>query len=166
MISLPLISGVQPRGWPRAASKVTLWHFDGSGLYANVQIYIENVILKDIPQNPVRRVIRILRDQFQKMFLIRTSWAIPIGNLRCMLVRNAIPHPMVYIRKESRSKINPEIGSADLSVLTPENYIHICNDLHRYMGKGEEGDEQDIVTNTHAHKAQSLSFYENTARKR
>ena len=50
---------------------------------------------------------------------------------------------------------------ADLSVLTPENYIHICNDLHRYMGKGEEGDEQDIITNTHAHKAQSLFFYEN-----
>ena len=49
---------------------------------------------------------------------------------------------------------------ADLSVLTPENYIHICNDLHRYMGKGEEGDEQDIITNTHAHKAQSLFFYE------
>ena len=24
--------------------------FDGSGLYANVQIYIENVILKDIPK--------------------------------------------------------------------------------------------------------------------
>ena len=29
------------------------------------------------------------------------------------------------------------------------------------MGKGEEGDEQDIITNTHAHKAQSLFFYEN-----
>ena len=28
-------------------------------------------------------------------------------------------------------------------------------------GKGEEGDEQDIITNTHAHKAQSLFFYEN-----
>ncbi len=42
--------GVQLHSWlRRAASKVTV-AFDGSGLYANVQIYIENVILKDIPK--------------------------------------------------------------------------------------------------------------------
>ena len=53
--------GVQLHSWlRRAASKVTV-AFDGSGLYANVQIYIENVILKIFPK-PVRWVIRILRD--------------------------------------------------------------------------------------------------------
>ena len=150
--------GVQLHSWlRRAASKVTV-AFDGSGLYANVQIYIENVILKDIPKT------------------------CSLGNPNTPgLVSEDVPDPDSYkdpdwkpemhARSERYTASNGLYSEgksikiqklpADLSVLTPENYIHICNDLHRYMGKGEEGDEQDIITNTHAHKAQSLFFYEN-----
>ena len=139
--------GVQLHSWlRRAASKVTV-AFDGSGLYANVQIYIENVILKDIPKT------------------------CSLGNPNTPgLVSEDVPDPDSYkdpdwkpemhARSERYTASNGLYSEgksikiqklpADLSVLTPENYIHICNDLHRYMGKGEEGDEQDIITNTHA----------------
>ena len=144
--------GVQLHSWlRRAASKVTV-AFDGSGLYANVQIYIENVILKDIPKT------------------------CSLGNPNTPgLVSEDVPDPDSYKDPDWKPEMHTASNGlysegksikiqklpADLSVLTPENYIHICNDLHRYMGKGEEGDEQDIITNTHAHKAQSLFFYEN-----
>lgn len=150
--------GVQLHSWlRRAASKVTV-AFDGSGLYANVQIYIENVILKDIPKtcslgNPNTPGL-VSEDVPDPDSYKDPDWK---PEMHARSERYTASNGLYSEGKSIKIQKLPE----DLSVLTPENYIHICNDLHRYMGKGEEGDEQDIITNTHAHKAQSLFFYEN-----
>ena len=152
--------GIQLHSWVRrAASKVTV-AFDGSELYDDVQIYIENITIKDIPKtcalgNPntpglASDEVFDLSDYYKKP----EEWK---PKMSARAERYTIPNGLFKEGKTIKIQELPE----NLQVLTPENYLHVCNVKHRYLGKGNEGDSQSIVTNTHSHRARSLFFYEN-----
>lgn len=153
---------VQLHSWlRRAASKVTV-AFDGTGLYENVQIYIENIVIKDIPKtcalgNPntpgqadVSKVYP-LSDYMAE----ETKWD------DRMLERSVRYSASNGLLEEGKSIIIQELPDKDLQTLTPENYKHVCKTQHPYLGMGEDGDDSNIITNRHAHTAKSLFFYEN-----
>lgn len=142
---------VQLHCWVRRlASKVTV-AFDGEDLYDDVQVYIETVTLKDIP-----RKCKLGFDNAPGVNSDGTSMEYSKEKHDELLTDG---QTIVYqtIQKEN-------------VIVLPDNYYHVCNNLHKYFGKGAENKENPlenannpevvdkIHTNDYAH---SLFFYEN-----
>lgn len=129
----------------RLASKVTV-AFDGSELYDDVQVYIETVRLKDIP-------------------------------LECSLGTDNEPGKgeKVYDKKTRDKYLQADGDMVRLqddipvsgTVVTPGNYLHVCNGQHKYLGIGDDnkdnvGTGDNILDNSHLTSSKhSLFFYEN-----
>lgn len=137
----------------RLASKVTV-AFDGSHLYDNVQVIIYDITIKDIPKQAYLGYDNHpgwsgdVRDTQEEPLTSEASAQ------RYTLENGLYP-------EGKKIKIQDELSSAELTDLFPTNYLHICNGAHKYLGKGEEGDNPSIEENTHSHTSRSLFFYEN-----
>lgn len=126
----------------RLVSKVTV-AFDGSDLYDNVQIYITDIAIKDIPK---------------KCTLGNPNRSCP-DNPNGDPVQNRLKrHDATNGVIETGKSIHIQTLSEDVSMIQPERYLHVCNDKHRYLGIDEDGGS---ISNAHAHNALSLFFYEN-----
>lgn len=131
----------------RLASKVTV-AFDGSELYDNVQVFIESVALHDIPRN-----------------CTLGSPNTPGRDASSLDATAMLPPSQRY------SAANGVIADGDIDVLqdlksngllTPGNYMHVCNNAHRYFGKGDDNSDSEAdLSRRHAMTARSLFFYEN-----
>lgn len=119
----------------RLASKITV-AFDGSELYDDVNVFIETITLKDIPR-------------------------------KCTLGMDNEPGKgLDGKKKEDREKvlmlgktvtIQPPVES-DGHIITPDNFIHVCNNAHKYM----DGNTDSVLNTVHNHSSEhSLFFYEN-----
>lgn len=127
----------------RLASKVTV-AFDGSDLYNDIEIYIKDIRIKDIPKLCALGLDNTPGDADDSKGLKRYETANGlIADGEVMIVNDNLPD--------------------DANSLYPTQYYHVCNDQHRYGGKGDEAGGKDPLTidKTHAHTAQSLYFYEN-----
>lgn len=131
----------------RLASKVTI-AFDGTDLYDNVEVYIDTIMICDVPKN---------------CYLgLPNSPGFDVDNPESRLpaadrykVDNGV-YPvggMDVIQKP---------GAADVSFITPQTFYHICNSSHIYGGVGsQDGNDAQINKHRHSHTAKSLYFYEN-----
>ena len=132
----------------RLASKVTV-AFDGSELYDNVEVYIDTIMICDVP----------------KMCLLgmpnhpgQASADDPETRLDAS--RRYIEDNGVY--STGGIDVVQKLTEADIQTITPQNYYHVCNSSHIYGGDaGTDGSNPEILTHRHSHKAQSLYFYEN-----
>lgn len=130
----------------RLASKVTV-AFDGSDLYDNVQIYITNIAIKDIPR---------------KCMLGNDNTPGPepgnrgneIENRKNRHDESSQPHGVIETGKSIQIQTLPE----DKASVIPDNYLHVCNNKHPYLGIDQD---KGSIDNAHGHKALSLFFYEN-----
>lgn len=125
----------------RLASKVTV-AFDGSDLYDNIEIYIKDIRIKDIPKNCTLGLPNTPGDAGDSN-----------GMKRYETENGVIADGEVRI-------VNEDLPEDDNS-LYPAQFYHVCNNKHRYGGKGDEGSDQSILDKTHAHTAESLYFFEN-----
>lgn len=127
----------------RLASKVTV-AFDGSDLYNDIEIYIKDIRIKDIPKLCALGLDNTPGDADDSKGLKRYETANGlIADGEVMIVNDNLPD--------------------DANSLYPTQFYHVCNDQHRYGGKGDEagGKDPSTIDKTHAHTAQSLYFYEN-----
>lgn len=133
----------------RLASKVTVG-FDGTDLYNGVQVYIRDISIKDIPKNcylgienhPGKKSDGTESAREQRYSV--DNGLIALGGTR--YIEKDLPHSS---------------GNGD-KIIMPDNYLHVCNSKHRFLGKGD--DSSDVPTKLdkdHAYKAESLFFYEN-----
>lgn len=119
----------------RLASKVTV-AFDGSELYDDVNVFIETITLKDIP-----RYCTLGKDNEPGKGLD--------GNKKENREKVLMPGKTVTIQ--------PSVES-DGHIITPDNFIHVCNNVHKYM----DGNTESVLEKVHGHQSQhSLFFYEN-----
>lgn len=126
----------------RLASKVTV-AFDGTGLYDDVQVYIETVKLKDIPRTCTLGYENTPGKQDDGTYMPHTT-----ENMQALLRDGAT---LTY-------QTLPE----SKELLVPQNFLHVCNGKHPYFGKGDEGDDAAIVDKAHENTNEhSLFFYEN-----
>lgn len=128
----------------RLASKVTV-AFDGSGLYDNVQIFITDIAVKDIPRKCA-------------LGLPNTPGKGLDGN-NVNVRRNRhdagkYPNGVIETGKHIRIQNLPD----NVDDIQPDNYLHVCNVQHPYLGIGNDGGS---IEKAHAHNAASLFFYEN-----
>ncbi|MDE5987892.1 MAG: DUF4906 domain-containing protein [Duncaniella sp.] len=142
--SSPLVvSATTPRlhCWVRRlASKVTV-AFDGSELYNDVQVYVTDIYLKDIPKT---------------CFLGKPNTP-GEGSDVSADKRHDIPNG-VY---EDGGKITVQKLPDDPNSIIPQNCLHLCNDEHSFLGAYGNSDLEDVIDATHANTAPSLFFYEN-----
>lgn len=135
-------ANISVKSWlKRLASKVTV-AFDGSDLYDNIEIYIKDIRVKDIPKRCTLGLDNTPGDASDANGLKRyeaDNGVIADGEV--MVVNGDLPD--------------------DANNLYPTQYYHVCNDLHRYGGVGTDGKDPSILENTHAHMAESLYFFEN-----
>lgn len=135
-------ANIAVKSWlKRLASKVTV-AFDGSDLYDNIEIYIKDIRIKDIPKRCSLGLDNTPGDASDANGLKRYEVANGvIADGEVMTVNNNLPE--------------------DPNNLYPTVYYHVCNDQHRYGGVGTDGKDPSILDETHAHKAESLYFFEN-----
>lgn len=126
----------------RLASKVTI-AFDGSDLYDNVQIYITNIAIKDIPKICTLGIPNTPGPDNKEESEIEKRQK-----------RYDASHGVIETGKSIQIQTLPE----DKSSVIPDNYLHICNDKHPYLGIDQD---KGSIENAHGHKALSLFFYEN-----
>lgn len=124
----------------RLASKVTV-AFDGSELYNDVQVYITDIYLKDIP----------------KTCLLGKPNTAGEGSEVSADKRHDIPNG-VY---EDGGRITVQKLPDDPNSIIPENCLHVCNDAHSFLGAYGNSDKDNVIDATHANTAPSLFFYEN-----
>ena len=135
-------ANISVKSWlKRLASKVTV-AFDGSDLYDNIEIYIKDIRIKDIPKRCTLGLDNTPGDASDANGLKRYEVANGvIADGEVMTVNGNLPD--------------------DANNLYPTQYYHVCNGKHRFGGVGTEGKDPSILENTHAHKAESLYFFEN-----
>ena len=125
---------VQLHSWlRRAASKVTV-AFDGTDLYENVQIYIENIVIKDIPKtcslgNPNTPG----QADADKVYPLSDYMDPGIEWDDRILGRSERYSVSNGLREEGKSIIIQELPDVDFQTLTPENYKHVCKTKHPYL---------------------------------
>ena len=124
----------------RLASKVTV-AFDGSELYNDVQVYISEICLKDIP----------------KTCTLGKPNKAGEGSEASREDRFNIPNG-VY---ETGGRIVVQKLPEDKNSIIPQNCLHVCNDEHSFLGAYGNSDNNDVIEGTHANTAPSLFFYEN-----
>ena len=143
-------SDTQLHSWVRRlASKVTV-SFDGSDLYDNVVVYIEDIALRDIPSTctlgdtntPGRDAAG---NELDRSLIYSASYA-------DRLIRNG-------------QRFTVQTLPADLNSVNVISHIHVCNKGHKYLGRGDDSDPDGIVTADpdiiHSNAARALFFYEN-----
>lgn len=128
----------------RLASKVTV-AFDGSELNDNVQIFITDIAIKDIPRTCTLGLLNKPGDGLDGN---NTT----IRNER----HDATKYPDGVI--ETGKSIKVQDLPSDVTTILPDRYLHVCNKVHPYLGIGEDGGSKE---NPHKHDALSLFFYEN-----
>lgn len=145
----------------RLASKVTV-AFDGSDLYDNVQIYIESVALRDIPRQCALGIPNVAGIDPDSAKYYNYANLTVAGKQPKML-------PPVNTDKVLNGVI-PDGGIDKIQTvntaipLVPEDYYHVCNKRHPYLGMGPDAgnsDDETILDRTHAHHAKAFFFYEN-----
>lgn len=130
----------------RLASKVTV-AFDGTDLYDNVQVYITDIAIRDIPKTCTLGLPNTPggEDRDSKDPVVRKS-------------RYDRADGVIETGKNIHVQTIEKVHTRDNKLILPENYLHVCNDKHPYLGIGEDGGS---IENAHAHDALSLFFYEN-----
>lgn len=119
----------------RLASKVTV-AFDGSELYDDVNVFIESITLRDIP-----RRCTLGKDNEPGKGLDGTKKAV---------------RDQVLLDGDTVTIQDPVMD--DGHVISPDNFIHVCNKKHKYM----DGDTVSVLDKVHSQQApHSLFFYEN-----
>lgn len=142
----------------RLASKVTI-AFDGSELFDNVEVYIDTIMLCDVPKQCfLGEDNHPGRDYFDPEVMSPSDKRYDIDNGL---------HPvggMVEIQK---------LSDADLDYLVAPNYYHVCNGSHIYGFDNNFQTDKDghpvinpatdpqINKDKHSFKAPALYFYEN-----
>ena len=109
-------------------------------LYENVQIYIENIVIKDIPKtcslgNPNTPG----QADADKVYPLSDYMDPGIewdDRMRGRSERYSVSNGL---REEGKSIIIQELPDVDFQTLTPENYKHVCKTKHPYLGIGEDG---------------------------
>ena len=124
----------------RLASKVTV-AFDGSDLYNDVQVYVTDIYLKDIPKT---------------CYLGKPNKAGEGSDVTADKV-----HDIANGVYEDGGKITVQKLPSDPNAILPTNCLHVCNDEHSFLGAYGNSDQEDVIDNTHANTAPSLFFYEN-----
>lgn len=132
----------------RLASKVTV-AFDGSELYNNVEVYIDTIMIRDVPK---------------KCLLGMPNHPGQDPND----LENLLPSDQRYNVDNGVYRFGgideiQKLTDADLKALSPISYYHVCNSSHIYGGDGSTpGDNPEINLHKHSHTAEkSLYFYEN-----
>ena len=142
----------------RLASKVTV-AFDGTDLYDNVQVYVYDISIKDIPQTCY------LGYENHPGWLNSdgTPWTPGKQDIDGTLHKENSRSDRYNVLHENGEIITilDEFKDSDINNVNPQNYLHICNGAHRYLGKGDTGNAESILDDTHAYTARSLYFYEN-----
>lgn len=126
----------------RLASKVTV-AFDGSDLYDNVQIYITNIAIKDIPKICV---------------LGNPNTPGPDNNDESEIDKRKKRYEAIHGVIETGKSIKIQELPTDITSIVPDNYLHICNNQHPYLGIDQD---KGSIADAHGHQALSLFFYEN-----
>lgn len=136
----------------RLASKVTV-AFDGTGLYDNVQVYIDTIALYDIPQQCLLGNPNTAGRDYGKG--LDATAMLPIdAATRYKENSNGLIFHGPYDLVQDLSKV-------DGNMLLPKSYYHVSN-VVPYLGKGEtEGRDPSAITKRHGHAEKSLFFYEN-----
>lgn len=121
----------------RLASKLTV-AFDGSELYDNVQVYITDIQVHDIPRS------------------------CPLGNLNVPgrdAYGNELPRNRrsEFLHADGMAQHVQDIPE-NSGMITPRSFLHVCNGAHKNLGRGDENQDNDRV---HSNTALSLFFYEN-----
>ena len=126
----------------RLASKVTV-AFDGSDLFDGVEIYVQDIQIKDIPS---------------RCYLGRNNS--PGMNPDSTNVSRSLMHDESYEDHLIYNGMQHNVQDIDVNTATlvPDNFLHICKRVHPYLGKGP--DTGDTAA-THAQSAPALFFYEN-----
>lgn len=122
----------------RLASKLTV-AFDGSELYDNVQVYITDIQVHDIPRScPLGLTNTPGRDAFgQELDRSRRD---------------------EFLHADGMKQHVQDIPESAAGMITPISFFHVCNGSHKNLGRGEENQDNEEV---HANNALSLFFYEN-----
>lgn len=146
----------------RLASKVTV-AFDGTELFDNVQIYIESIHLRDIPKNCALGIPNV--PGIDPVFANTYNY----DNLEIVDKQPKMQAPDRRYDDDVKGVrfdgATDEIQKINFDIpLIPDDYLHICNKRHPYLGMGSDSknsDDETIISNTHSHKAKAFFFYEN-----
>lgn len=135
----------------RLASKVTV-AFDGSELYDNVQVYIDTIALFDIPQQCLLGNPNKAGRDYGSMDLEAT---LPIDAAnRYKANTNGLIH-------KGQFELVQDLANIGDKQLVPDNFLHVCNESHPYLGMGSDGKDKADLDKRHDRIAKSLFFYEN-----
>lgn len=140
----------------RLASKVTV-AFDGSMLYDNVQIFIYDISLHDIPK------------QCKLGIENRPGWTREYNDEGEKLIE-----PTTEEQSKNRYdaadgvdfdggiiKVQNPFSEEQQKNIRPEEFLHICNGKHKYLGKGSDDITKEENEKAHKPTARSLFFFEN-----
>lgn len=132
----------------RLASKVTI-AFDGSELYDNVEVYIDTIMVRDVPKKCILGMPnhpgQADPDDPETRLASDKRYDVDNGLYR-------------FGGVESLQRLS----TADLHSLSPQTYYHVCNSSHIYGGVGSaDGSDPAINNHKHAHTSPALYFYEN-----
>lgn len=121
----------------RLASKLTV-AFDGSELYDNVQVYITDIQVHDVPRS------------------------CPLGKLN-VPGRDAYGQELPRDRRgeflhADGMKFHVQDIPENSTIITPTSFLHVCNSAHKNLGRGDENQDNEQI---HSNIAPSLFFYEN-----
>lgn len=139
--------GAQLHCWlRRLASKVTV-AFDGRELYDNVQVYIDTIMLCDVPRQCYLGENNYPGRELDDL----ETWAAPAD--RYKVDNGVLPVGALHSVQA--------LSETDLRLIAPENYYHVCNTSHPYMGSDQPANDPEILSHKHSATAPALYFYEN-----
>lgn len=137
----------------RLASKVTV-AFNGTELYENVQIYITDITLKDVP----KRCYLGFDNVPGKNAGAENPYLADGKDMAAPKDRYTVDNGLI----ETGAHVVVQQLPDDPSSILPQNYMHVCRNTHCYFGKGNEGSDEALLDAYHARDyAHSLFFYEN-----
>lgn len=132
----------------RLASKVTI-AFDGSELYDNVEVYIDTIMVRDVPKKCILGMPnhpgQADPDDPENRLEPSKRYDVDNGVYRFGGVESL-----------------QQLTAADLQSLSPLSYYHVCNSSHMYGGEGSVNASDPAINNhKHSHSSPALYFYEN-----
>lgn len=150
----------------RLASKVTV-AFDGTQLYDNVQVFIYDISIHDIPRQcklgdpnhpgwVQKEGIEGGLEEPKTAELAANRYKVTNG-----LYNTAADDLSQDIKNLYTIKIQDDLTDAQKKEIRPDLYYHICNANHPYLGKGDDATPETNLDNAHKHTARSLFFFEN-----
>lgn len=132
----------------RLASKVTI-AFDGSELYDNVEVYIDTIMVRDVPKKCILGMPnhpgQADPDDPENRLEPAKRYDVDNGVYRFGGIESL-----------------QQLTAADLQSLSPLSYYHVCNSSHIYGGEGSvNASDPAINKHKHSHSSPALYFYEN-----